>query len=172
MPVTKPSICFWKWVISIKGANKLLIHNINLTGIERVHVVYSSWFSWRYESLLRFDIGGPRFFPRVATTMISKCFCEIRYKSVLLNVIENMKYRWFVYYSSLLFTHLVKGAWRTEGWNQKQEIVFWWHDFLDFTWLYMTTFYLFSALCQRRYCCWNIESELASWKTVTIMQEW
>ena len=31
MSVSKPSICFWKWVISIKWRNKLLIHNINLT---------------------------------------------------------------------------------------------------------------------------------------------
>ena len=38
---------------------------------ERVHVVYGSWFPWRYESLLRFEIGGPRFFPRVAATMFS-----------------------------------------------------------------------------------------------------
>ena len=32
MSVSKPSICFWKRVISIKWRNKLLIHNINLTG--------------------------------------------------------------------------------------------------------------------------------------------
>ena len=32
MSVSKPSICFWKQVISIKWRNKLLIHNINLTG--------------------------------------------------------------------------------------------------------------------------------------------
>ena len=49
------------------------------------------------------------------------------------------------------------------------EIVFWWHDFLNFTWLYIITFNLFSVLCQRRYCCWNIGSELATWKIVTIV---
>ena len=32
MAVSKPSICFWKWFISNKWKNKLLIHNINLTG--------------------------------------------------------------------------------------------------------------------------------------------
>ena len=32
MSVSKPSLCFWKWVISIKWRNKLLFHNINLTG--------------------------------------------------------------------------------------------------------------------------------------------
>ena len=40
----------------------------------------------------------------------------------------------------------------------------------------MITFDLFYVLCQRRYCCWNIvivvESELATWKIVTIMQKW
>ena len=32
MSLIKPSIWFWKWVISIKWRNKLLIYNINLTG--------------------------------------------------------------------------------------------------------------------------------------------
>ena len=68
----------------------MLIRSINFTE-HRVHVVYSSWFSWRYGSLLLFGIGGPRFFPRVAATMISKRFCEIAYKSVLVNVMGSMK---------------------------------------------------------------------------------
>ena len=63
----------------------------------------------RKVSLLRFGIGGPRFFPRVAATMTSKRLCEVGFKSVLLNVIENMKYRWLVFYLSLIFTDLVKG---------------------------------------------------------------
>ena len=42
----------------------------------------------------------------------------------------------------------------------------------DFIWWYMITFHLFSVLCQRRYYCWNIESELATWKIITIMQRW
>ena len=45
--------------------------------IERAHVVYISWFSWRYESLLRFGIRGPRFFQRVAATMTSKRFVKV-----------------------------------------------------------------------------------------------
>ena len=32
------------------------------------------FFFWRHESSLHFDIGGPRFLPRVAATMISKNF--------------------------------------------------------------------------------------------------
>ena len=75
MSVSKPSICFWKRVISVKWMNKLLIHNINLT--TWLHVVYSPWFSLRYETLLPFGIGGPRFFPRAAATMISKRFVKL-----------------------------------------------------------------------------------------------
>ena len=57
---------------------------------ERVHVVYSSWFSWRYESLPRFGIEG-HIFPKGCCHHDLKAFCEIGYKSVLLNIIENMK---------------------------------------------------------------------------------
>ena len=39
-------------------------------------------------------------------------------------------------------------------------------------WLHMITFHLRSVLCQKMYCCWNIRSELATWKIVTIMQRW
>ena len=85
-----------------------------------MHVVDSSWFSWRYEWSLHFGIGGPRFFPMVAITMISKRFYEVWYKSVLLSVIENMKQRWLVFCLSLLFTQIVKGPWRSGSWNQKK----------------------------------------------------
>ena len=126
--------------------------------IERVHVVCSSWFSWRYGSLLRFGIGGPRLFPKVAATMISKRFCEIAYKSVLLNVMENRSKIWQIWRLAILW----KGLEEQEGEIKNSwEIVFWWHDFFDFTWLYMITFHLFSALCQRRYSCWNIGSEVS-----------
>ena len=36
------------------------------------HVVYSPWFSWSYESLFHFCVGGHRFFPRVNVMMNSK----------------------------------------------------------------------------------------------------
>ena len=39
-----------------------------------MHVVYDSCFFWRYESSLRFGIGGPRGLPRVTATMTSKHF--------------------------------------------------------------------------------------------------
>ena len=64
-------------------------------------------------------LEDPGFLQGFASTMISKRFGEIGYKSVLLNVIENMKYRWLIFYLSLLFTHLLKGPWRMRGWNQK-----------------------------------------------------
>ena len=48
-------------------------------------------------------------------------------------------------------------------------------DDIMFFWLQMIVydhFSSFSVLCQRRYCCWNIESELGTWKIVTIIQRW
>ena len=95
----------------------MLIHNINLTGCRKS--VCCLQLLVFLEILLRFGIGGSRFFPRIAATMISKRFCEIAYKSVLLNVMENMKERWLIFYLNLLFTHLVKGPWRSRGCNQK-----------------------------------------------------
>ena len=58
--------------------------------VEGVHVIYGSWFSWKYDSLLRFGIGGPKNFPRVAATIISNRFVKL-INSVHLNFIENMK---------------------------------------------------------------------------------
>ena len=86
MPVSKPSICFWKQVISNKWWEKLIFTTSVWQVIEKVHVVYGSWFSWKYEPLLSVGIGGPRVFARDL-----KAFCETGYNSVLLNIIENMK---------------------------------------------------------------------------------
>ena len=64
-------------LLRTKWSNKWS-HNINLAG----HRKSASWSSWRYESLLRFGIGGLRFFPRFVDTMISKHFdklCIIEY---------------------------------------------------------------------------------------------
>ena len=47
----------------------MLIHNINLTGHKKVHVAY--------DSTDYFSIEGPRFFLRVAVTMISKRFVKL-----------------------------------------------------------------------------------------------
>ena len=71
------SWCFWFRVISTKWRNKLLIHNINLTGNKNMHVAYCFWFSWRHESSLGFGIGDPRFFLRVAPIMTSKRFVKL-----------------------------------------------------------------------------------------------
>ena len=119
MSVSKPSICFWKQVISIKWRNKLLIHNINLTGHRKsacclrllvfleIWVIAQCWY-WRSQSFLKGYCHHDL-----------KAFCETGYNSVLLNIIENMKYRWFVYHLSLLFTNHVQEPWRKGVWNQK-----------------------------------------------------
>ena len=119
MSVSKPSICFWKRIISVKWRNKLLVPTLIWQVIEGVRVVYSSWFSWRYDSLLRFGIGGPRSFPRLATTMISKRFVKLG-KRVYFWILQKIWRKWFVCYLSLLFTHLVKEPWRTGAWNHKK----------------------------------------------------
>ena len=69
----------------------MLNHNIKLIGHRKSASCLQLLVFLEIESLLRFGIRGPRFFPRVAVTMITKRFCEIGYNSVLLNVIENIK---------------------------------------------------------------------------------
>ena len=71
---------FENGLFQLNGGTSCLSTTLIWQITERMHVVYSSWFSWRYESLLLFGIGGPRFFPRVAATMISKCFVKLGIK--------------------------------------------------------------------------------------------
>ena len=68
----------------------------------RMHVAYDSWFSWRHESSLRFGIGSPRLFVKVAATMISKHFvnlgiiiyrkCEVKMACILFKFIIHPSY--------------------------------------------------------------------------------
>ena len=81
--VSKPSIYFWKRVISTKWRNKLLVHNISLTGHRKSACCLRPWISWRQESSLYFVIGGPRFFLKGCYHYHLKAFCEIVYNSVL-----------------------------------------------------------------------------------------
>ena len=118
MSVSKPSICFWKWVISIKWRNKLLIHNINLTGHRKSACYLQLLVFLEIWVIVPFRHWRTRAFPKGFCHHDFKAFCEIGYKSVLLNIIKNINWRWLVYYLSLLFTHLVKGFWRMGGWNQ------------------------------------------------------
>ena len=108
MSVSKPSICFWKQLISIKWRrNKLLIHNINLAGHRkspyclRLLVFLKIWviapfWHWRSQD-----------FPKGCCHHDLEEFCKTGFKNVLLNIIENMKWRWVKYYLRLLFTYLV-----------------------------------------------------------------
>ena len=70
MCVSKPSICFWERVISIKWRKKLLIHNIKLTGHRK------SACSLQLLVFLEIWVIAP-FFPRFAATMISKRFVKL-----------------------------------------------------------------------------------------------
>ena len=113
MSVSKPSVCLWKRVISTNWKNKFLIHNI---------IWQKSAFCLRLlvflETSLRFGIGGPRFFPRVAATMISKRFVELGIIVFTLECYRKYEVK-KIRILSLLFKHLVKGPWRTGEWNRK-----------------------------------------------------
>ena len=81
MFVSKLSICFLKMGYFNLVEEQVAYSNINVTDHRKsAYVVYSSWFSWRYESFFCFVIGGPSFFPRVAATMISKRFVKLGIK--------------------------------------------------------------------------------------------
>ena len=91
MSVSKPSICFWKWVISIKWRNKLLIHNINLTGHRKSACCLQLLVFLEIWVIAPFWHWRTQVFPKGCCHHDLKVLCEIGYKSVLLNIIENMK---------------------------------------------------------------------------------
>ena len=89
--VGKRSICFWKQVISIKWKNTLLISNISLTGHRK-----SSCYLWLLVFLQIWVIAPfwhwrSHDFPKGCCHYDLKVFCETRYNSVLLNIVENIK---------------------------------------------------------------------------------
>ena len=96
-------MCFWKRVFSVKWRSKLLIHNIYLTGhrksacCPRLFVFMETWvitLFWHWRSQV-FSMGYLHH--------DLKAFCESGHNNFIKNIIENMKWRWLVYYLSLLF---------------------------------------------------------------------
>ena len=91
MSVSKSSACFWKRAISIKQRNKLLIHNINLTGHRKS--------AWCLQLLVFLEIWIIASFWLCKTQVFAKgcchhdlkASCETGYKSVLLNIIKKYK---------------------------------------------------------------------------------
>ena len=88
--VSKPYV-FENGLFQLSGGTSCLLAIWIWQAIERVHFVYSSWFSWRHESSLRFGIAGAIFFTRVAAMHDLKVFFETGYNGVVWNVVENMK---------------------------------------------------------------------------------
>ena len=112
-------MCFWKRVFSVKWRSKLLIHNIYLTGhrksacCPRLFVFMETWvitLFWHWRSQV-FSMGFLHH--------DLKAFCESGHNNFIKNIIENMKWRWLVYYLSLLFFYFLKGPWSRGWWNQK-----------------------------------------------------
>ena len=91
MSVSEPWICFWRKFISIKWRNKLLIHNIKLTGHRnsacclRLLVFQEIWI------IGSLSHRNSQNFPKGCRYHDLKAFCETGFNSVLLNIIENMK---------------------------------------------------------------------------------
>ena len=107
MYVSKPSICFWIRVISIKWRNKLLIHSINLAGLRK------SACSLQLLVFLEIWVIGPfwhwktQVFPKSWCHHDLKAFCEIGYKSVLLNIIENrLLVTWFFWLHMIIYDYI------------------------------------------------------------------
>ena len=115
MSVSKPSICFWKWVISNTWRNKLLIHNIHLTGHRKsacclqLLVFLEIWVIAPFWHCCHHDLKA--FFVRLRIKV---------YFWMLWKIWSKIWKIWrLAFYLSLLFTHLVEGPWRTRVWNQK-----------------------------------------------------
>ena len=75
MSVSKPSICYWKRVISINCRNKLLIHNIKLTGHRKSTCCLQLLvFQMSHCSVLALE--DPGFFHKSCCHHDLKAFCE------------------------------------------------------------------------------------------------
>ena len=93
MSVSKPSICFWIQVMSVKGRKKLLFHNINLAGHRKsacclqLLIFLEIWVNFPFWHC------RTQVFPKSYCHHDLKKFCEIEDKTILLNIIENRKER-------------------------------------------------------------------------------
>ena len=76
-----PKVChhygFENELFQLRGKTSYLFTTSIWQAIERVHVVYGSWFPWRQHSFLYFGIGGLRLFSRIAATTILKHFVKL-----------------------------------------------------------------------------------------------
>ena len=126
MSVSKPSICFWKLVISIKWRNKLLIHKINLTGHRKTACwlqlllfleiwVIAPFWHWRSQDL-----------PKGCCHHDLKAFCETGYNSVVLNITEIWSKHESYIIKVCYLTILLKGLEEREGEIKNRKSSFTW----------------------------------------------
>ena len=80
MPVSKPSICFWKLVISVKWRNKLLVYNFNLTGHRKSACCLQLLVFPEVWVIAPFWHCRTQVFPWVAATIVSKRFVKLGIK--------------------------------------------------------------------------------------------
>ena len=89
--VSNPSICFWKRFISTRWRNKLLLHNINLTGHRKSACFLQLLVFLQIWVIAPFWNWKSQVFLKGCWYHDFKAFCETGYNSVLLNIIENVK---------------------------------------------------------------------------------
>ena len=163
MSVSKPLICFF---------SSCLFTKFILQVIERVYVVYSSWFSWRLESLVRFDNEGPRFFSRIAATMISKRFVKLGVKAYF------WIYKYEVKITRILFNFVIYSSWdRTLKKGRVKLKIVRKSSFGDIIFLtshaYIWLLFFCFLCCAKGGIVAEISKvKLATWKIITIIQRW
>ena len=91
--VSKPSICFGKQVLSVKWRNKLVIHNINLTGHTKSACCLRLLVFLEILVITPFQDWWSKDLPKGCCQHNLKAFWGTGYKSALLNIIENMNTR-------------------------------------------------------------------------------
>ena len=100
MSVIKPWICFSNGFFQLSGGTSCLFNACCL----RLLVFLETWVVapfWHWRSLV---------FPKGCCHYDLKAFCISGHNNLVKNIIENMKWRWIVYYLSLLFTYLYERA--------------------------------------------------------------
>ena len=78
MSVSKPSICFWKRSFWLTWGTSCLFTTSIWQVLERLHVVYGSWFSWRHE-FAPFLHWRSQIFSKGCYHHDLKAFCETGY---------------------------------------------------------------------------------------------
>ena len=172
MSVGKPSICFWKWIISIKWRNKLLIHNINLIGHRKSACCI--------QLLVFLEIWVIAPFWHWRTQVFPKGCCHHDLKAFFWNWLQKCTFKCYRKYeikmTRILFKFIIYSFCEKtlKNGRVKSKIgngllvtwIFWVHIII---WDYFSSVF---CIVPQKVLFLKYWSELATWKIVTIMQRW